>query len=157
VALLPVISIPSLAQTYRLTLAPAPPASGILTTASPGVSLQAADGATVTLARSRGAGSRATGVGPLGWVAVASVPTSAERLRLTVSGEGDEVRVQLDVARKAGDDLLRYESEVLAIPGEWLPLWQPAGSAGDSDRRVYGTREKGDSLWLLVETASTPP
>jgi hypothetical protein len=59
--------------------------------------------------------------------------------------------------RKAGDDLLRYESEVLAIPGEWLPLWQPAGSAGDSDRRVYGTREKGDSLWLLVEAASTPP
>jgi hypothetical protein len=102
VALLPVLATPSLAQTYRLTLAPAPPASGTLTTASPGVSLQAADGSTVTLARSRGAESRATGVGPLGWVAVASVPASAESLRLTVSGEGDEVRVQLDDAQGRG-------------------------------------------------------
>ncbi|MHA7815191.1 MAG: hypothetical protein ACX93N_01835 [Pseudohaliea sp.] len=143
-----------MAETYRLTLAPQPPASGTLTTASPGVSVQAAEGATVTLARSRGAESRAAGVGPLGWVSVASVPASAERLRLTLSREGDEVRVQLVVARKAGDDLLRYEGEVFATPGEWLPLWQPAGGAQETGHRTYSTRRDDDSLWLRVETVA---
>jgi hypothetical protein len=157
VVLLPGLAIPSIAETYRLTLAPQPPARGALTTASPGVTVQAADGATVTLTRSRGTESRATGVGRLGWVSGASVAATGESLRLTVSGEGDAVRVQLKVARKAGEDLLRYESEVLAVPGEWLPLWRPAGRAEQHGGRVYRTRSDDDSLWLLVETQSLSP
>lgn len=143
-----------MAETYRLTLASEPPAGGRLSTAPPGVSVQAAEGATVTLARSRGAESRAAGVGPFGWVSVASVPVHAESLRLTVSREGDEVRVQLVVARKAGDDLLRYEGDVFATPGEWLPLWQPAGGARETGHRTYSTRRDDDSLWLRVETVA---
>jgi hypothetical protein len=146
-----------MAEIYRLTLAPQPPARGALTTASPGVTVQAADGATVTLARSRGTESRATGVGRLGWVSVANVPATGESLHLTVSGEGDEVRVHLAVARKDGEDQLRYESEVLAVPGEWLPLWQPAEGGQQNGRRVYRTRSDDDSLWLLVEKPVTRP
>lgn len=157
VVLLPGLVAPSMAETYRLTLASQPPASGTLTTASLGVSVQAAEGATVTLTRSRGAEGRAAGVGPLGWVSVASVPATAESLRLTLSRDEDEVRVQLVVARKAGDDLLRYEGEVFATPGEWLPLWQPASDAESTGRRIYRTRSDEDSLWLLVEESSMRP
>jgi hypothetical protein len=145
-----------MAETYRLTLAPQPPVSGALTTASPGVTVQAADGATVTLARSRGTESRATGVGRLGWVSVANVPATGESLRLTMSGEGDEVRVKLAIARKAGDDLLRYEGEVRATPGEWLPLWQPIGGTKGEGSRTYSTRRDDDSLWLRVEIVPAP-
>jgi hypothetical protein len=151
------VAASSMAETYRLTLASEPPAGGSLSTAPPGVSVQAAEGATVTLARSRGAESRAAGVGRFGRVSMASVPVNAESLRLTVSREGDEVRVQLEVARKAGDDLLRYEGEVFATPGEWLPLWQPASDAESTGRRIYRTRSDDDSLWLLVEESSMRP
>lgn len=136
------------ADNLRLTFSDAPPNPQRIGTARRGLTLEVAEGAEVGLARSRGTESRAAWAGAFGWVSVASVPRDAESLVLTAQREDGAVRVALAVARKRGDELLRYRSEVLAAPGEWLPLWQPAPAPG---ARVYRAGGRSDGLWLRVE------
>jgi hypothetical protein len=139
----------SAGEVFRVTLASEPPAHNRASTAPAGISLEVAEGAEVRLARAAGQVSRGAAMGPLGWVSVDQVPRDAESLLLVAEREEGAVRVTLTVARRDGDRLLRYESTLLAVPGEWLSLWRPAEPAG---ARRYGTERRDDSLWLLVET-----
>ena len=139
----------SAGEVFRVTLASEPPSHDRISTAPAGISLEVAEGTEVRLARAAGQVSSGAAIGPLGWVSVDQVPRDAESLRLVAEREGGAVRVTLTVARREGDRLLRYESTLLAAPGEWLPLWRPAAPSG---ARRYGTERRDDSLWLLVET-----
>jgi hypothetical protein len=139
----------SAGEVFRVTLASEPPAHNRISTAPAAISLEVAEGTEVRLARASGLVSGAAAIGPLGWVSVDQVPRDAESLRLVAEREEEAVRVTLAIARREGDRLLRYESTLHAVPGEWLPLWRPAEPSG---ARRYGTQHRDDSLWLLVET-----
>jgi len=148
---LAVIAAPAHAQVISLSLASRPVQSGVISTAQNDErSFRVLSGGTLRFSRARGRDSRLVAAGGFSWTQVEDVPRDAESLELTpVLTDDGQVNVRAVVTRKEGDVEQTLDTRVLVTPGDWAPLYEPAG-ASTPGRRVYGSAPLGDSLYLRV-------
>lgn len=141
------------AQNITLTLANSPPVQGTVSTRNvESMSMSVLSGSRVSFARSSGRDYRLQASGGFFWTQVQELPMDSDAVALTpVLREDGSLEVTIELARKFGVQEQRFNSTLVAIPGEWIRLFGPAETASRGTR-VYGTQTlDDDALYLLLE------